>query len=68
MTMSRFLTKNIFLPLSHARRSRSTEMRPVFRAYQAGLRFRREAEHYNEDRKRAWILQQLRLTVPARGA
>ena len=61
--MSNFLTKNIFIPLSHFRRSLRSDMRQVFEAYQEGLNFRRESFGWNEQQKREWILERLRFSV-----
>jgi phenylacetate-CoA ligase len=61
--MSRFLTQKVFLPVSQFRRRRNAEMRPVFRAYQAGLQFRRKAGAFSDEQKNAWILRQLRSSV-----
>jgi phenylacetate-CoA ligase len=61
--MSRFLTQKVFLPVLQFRRRRNAEMRPIFRAYQAGLQFRRKAVAFSEEQKYAWILQQLRVSM-----
>ncbi len=61
--MSRFLTRRLFVPLSHARRRRSAAMRPTFAHYEAGIKFRREAENWSEAQKREWILSRLRFVV-----
>lgn len=61
--MSRFLTHNIFIPLSHFRRGWRRDMRPIFQFYQTGLQFRREAKTWNEEQKRDWMLTQLRFSV-----
>ncbi|MDQ2747002.1 MAG: hypothetical protein M3T96_07070 [Acidobacteriota bacterium] len=61
--MSRFLTKNLFVPISHLRRRRNAKMRPTFAHYEAGMEFRRAAIDWDEARKREWILERLRFTV-----
>lgn len=61
--MSRFLTQNIFIPLSHFRRGWRKDMRVIFQFYQTGLEFRREAKNWSEEQKRDWILTQLRFSV-----
>ncbi len=61
--MSRFLTKKLFVPISHARRRRSAAMRPTFEHYEAGMSFRRAARNWDEDQKREWILERLRFIV-----
>lgn len=61
--MNSFLVKNIFIPLSHFRRGRKPSTRPVFDAYREGIEFRRGAKDWNEEQKRAWVLERLRLTV-----
>ena len=61
--MSRFLTQNLFVPLSHARRRRNAAMRLTFAHYEAGMKFRRDAQSWNEAQKRKWILERLRFTV-----
>ena len=61
--MSRFLTQNLFVPLSHARRRRSAAMRPTFAHYEAGMQFRRAAQNWDETQKCEWILERLRFTV-----
>ncbi len=38
-------------------------MRPIFKFYQAGLEFRREAKNWSEEQKCDWILSQLRFTL-----
>ena len=38
-------------------------MRPTFAHYEAGMKFRREAERWNETQKREWILERLRFIV-----
>ena len=61
--MSSLLTQNIFIPISHFRRRRQADSRPVFEAYEAGLKFRRNAQNWNEEQKNAWILNALRRAV-----
>ena len=61
--MSRFLTQNIFIPLSHIRRGWRKDMRPIFENYQQGLKFRREAKNWSEEQKCEWILARLRFSV-----
>ncbi len=61
--MSRFLTKNLFVPISRARRRRNAAMRPTFEHYEAGINFRRAAQNWNEAQKREWILERLRFCV-----
>lgn len=61
--MSRFLTQNLFVPLSHARRRRHAAMRLTFEHYEAGMKFRRETQNWNEEQKREWILEKLRFVV-----
>ena len=61
--MSRFLTKNIFIPISHLRRGWRKDMRVIFQIYQQGMKFRRDAENWNEEQKSNWILNQLRFLV-----
>lgn len=61
--MGRILTQKIFIPLSHFRRRRAAGSRPVFEAYREGLRFRREARDWSEERKSAWVLNALRSTA-----
>ena len=61
--MNRFLTQNIFIPLSHLRRGWRRDMREIFQIYQQGLRFRREAKSWNEEQKHDWILKQVRFSV-----
>lgn len=61
--MSTLLTQKIFIPISHFRRRRQAAMRPVFEAYQAGLKFRRKAKNWNDEQKRAWILKTLQFSV-----
>ena len=61
--MSSFLTKNVFIPISHFRRSLRSDMRPVFEAYQEGLKFRRESFDWNDEQKSVWILENLRFSL-----
>ena len=61
--MSRFLTKNLFVPISHARRRRDAAMRPTFEHYEAGMKFRRQAHDWDEEKKREWILNRLHFVV-----
>lgn len=61
--MSRFLTQNIFIPLSHLRRGWRRDMRSIFQFYQQGMNFRRETTDWNEEQKREWILKQLQFSV-----
>jgi len=61
--MSSFLTRNLFIPVSHFRRRRDARMRPVFEHYEAGLKFRREARNWSAEEKQDWILHQLRFSV-----
>ncbi len=61
--MSEFLTKNLFLPLSHLQRKWKRNQREVFAAYREGLRFRRENFSWNDEQKRQWTLQKLRQTL-----
>jgi phenylacetate-CoA ligase len=61
--MSRLLTQNLFIPLSHARRRRRAAMRPTFEAYEAGMRFRRQTKDWSEAEKTEWILERLRFVV-----
>lgn len=61
--MNRFLTKNLFVPLSHFRRRRREDMSPTFAAYEAGLQFRREAKTWSDAQKSEWILDRLRFVV-----
>lgn len=61
--MSRFLTRHLFIPISHARRRRTAAMRPTFEHYETGMKFRRAAKDWSEEQKRAWILERLRFVV-----
>ena len=61
--MSSFLTKNIFIPISHFRRSLRSDMRPVFEAYQEGLKFRRDSLGWSDEQKNVWILERLRFSL-----
>lgn len=61
--MSRFLTRNLFVPLAHARRRRNAAMRETFEHYEAGIKFRRQAKNWSEEQKRTWILERLRFIV-----
>lgn len=61
--MGRILTQKVFIPLSHFCQRRRESLRPVFEAYQKGLQFRREAENWNEEQKRTWMLEALRTAV-----
>ncbi len=38
-------------------------MRPTFEHYEAGMKFRRESQNWNEAQKREWILERLRFVV-----
>ena len=40
-------------------------MRATYRHYLAGLKFRRESRHWDEEQQRAWILDQLRIKLRA---
>lgn len=61
--MSRFLTKKLFVPLSHVRRRRNVLMRSTFEHYETGMNFRRAAKNWNEEQKNEWILERLRFVV-----
>jgi phenylacetate-CoA ligase len=57
------LSKNLLLPLWHAQRHLRPSRRPVAKAIAEGLRFRRAARDWSDDRKREWILERLRFAV-----
>ena len=61
--MSRFLTQNIFIPVSNFRRRRQALMRPIFEFYRQGLEFRRTSKNWSDEQKRNWILDSLRLNL-----
>lgn len=57
------LSRKVLLPLWHTQRHLRPSRRPVARAINDGLRFRRTAARWSDDRKREWILERLRVAV-----
>jgi phenylacetate-CoA ligase len=57
------LSRNLLLPLWHAQRHIRPSRRAVASAIGDGLRFRRAAVAWSDERKRQWILERLRFTV-----
>jgi phenylacetate-CoA ligase len=58
-----FLSLKVLVPLSRLQRMARPRLRPVMRAYDEGMRFRREAAGWSLAQKRAWILERLRFAV-----
>jgi phenylacetate-CoA ligase len=54
------VSRRALLPLGHAQRFARAATRPALRAFYDGLRFRRAAEGWGEDERRAWVLARLR--------
>ena len=61
-----FYSRRVYLPLSDLQRAVRPSRRAVGRAFQEGLRFRRQSLTWSQDKKRDWILKRLRQVV--RGA
>ena len=57
------LSRGALLPLSRWQRMARASRRPAMRAFYAGLRFRREAAAWGEERRREWLLGRLRFAV-----
>jgi len=57
------LSRNLLLPLWHAQRQIRPSRRAVASAIRDGLRFRRSAAAWSDERKRQWILERLRFSV-----
>src|SRR6185295_16281743 len=57
------LSRNLLLPLWHMQRYIRPSRRAVASAIRDGLRFRRAAADWSDERKRTWMLQRLRFTV-----
>jgi len=57
------LSKTLLLPLWRAQRYLRPSRRAVALAIRDGLRFRRRAAAWSDERKREWVLERLRLTV-----
>lgn len=55
-----WVSRRALLPLARAQRFARGATRPALRAFYEGLRFRREAESWSEDERRAWVLARLR--------
>jgi phenylacetate-CoA ligase len=57
------LSGSVLLPLSALQQRLRPATRQTSRALSEGLRFRRNAENWSQDEKRAWILKRLRFVV-----
>src|SRR5215831_5002808 len=58
-----FLSRNVILPLMGTQQALRPGRRTVSVAYREGLRFRRASQGWNDQAKRDWILERLRLTM-----
>ena len=58
-----WVSRRALLPLARAQRFARGATRPALRAFYEGMRFRREAEAWGEDERRAWVLARLREVV-----
>jgi len=56
-------SQRVLVPLSYAGRAARPSKRSVYRAFARGLRFRRSARDWSNDRKREWMLTALRQAV-----
>lgn len=62
-TLHDALATNVMLPLRNLTRNTRPSLRPITRAFDDGLCFRRLAAEWTADEKRAWMLQRLRYCV-----
>lgn len=62
------LSRKLLLPLTRAQRMARGSRRPAMRAFYEGLRFRRASAGWNEDERRAWMLDRLRRVVRRAGS
>ncbi|MDQ1611709.1 MAG: hypothetical protein QOG00_1640 [Pyrinomonadaceae bacterium] len=60
LTIHGLLSSKVLLPLTRAQRLARASRRPAMRAFYEGMRFRRESEAWDEERRREWMLNQLR--------
>ncbi len=58
-----FISERVLMPASRIGRMIRPSRRPVMAAYREGMRFRRDAARWDEERKRQWILDRLRFTL-----
>jgi phenylacetate-CoA ligase len=57
------VSRRALVPLGRAQRFARSATRPSLRAFYEGMRFRRAAESWGEEERRAWVLERLRETV-----
>src|SRR5687767_4410885 len=57
------LSLHMLLPFSRLQRLTRPATRPTQQAFNDGVRFRREAANWDDDRQRKWILDRLRSVV-----
>src|SRR5438552_326618 len=62
-TTHQYLSQRLLLPFTRARRLAKPALRPVMKAYYAGLRFRKESAFWSADRKHEWMLNHLRYAL-----
>ena len=60
MRARELLSRRALLPLARAQRRLRPATRPTLLAFNEGMRFRRQAESWGEDERRAWVLERLR--------
>ncbi|HZG52234.1 MAG TPA: hypothetical protein VEZ40_08860 [Pyrinomonadaceae bacterium] len=57
------LSRKLLLPLTRAQRLARASRRPAMRAFYEGMRLRRQTAAWDEERRRAWVLERLRYSV-----
>lgn len=57
------LSQHVLIPFSRLHRSSRAATRPTQRAFDEGIRFRRETAAWDDERRSSWVLDRLRQTV-----
>src|SRR5215216_3729190 len=57
------LSRNVLLPMSRAQRRARSSRRPVMIAFDEGMKFRKQSEHWSDDQKCEWMLNRLRFVA-----
>jgi phenylacetate-CoA ligase len=59
----RVVSQRLLLPVTRLRNWTKRAARPVLRAYEEGLRFRKQSVSWSDDRRREWVLDRLRFSL-----